>query len=914
MEKHSEVVSFKYLEKEYGYRRYKCRVCGEYFWSRVPRDTCPDRPCSRYEFLYKNYAKVLPLSLSDVRKRFIDYLVKKGHGVVDPYPVVAKWRNDLYLTIASIVVFQPLVTEGLVDPPHNPLVIVQPSIRLTDIDNVGLTFGRHLSSFEMGGMHAFNKPGKTIYWSEGIFENTIGFFTEAIGLEIDDLVFKEGWWEGGGNAGPAPEVLVDGIEVATLVHMAYKVVNGRYELNPLLVVDCGYGIERITWLTKRSPTGFHAIYRDLVEVYKSILSVEEPPEDVLKRAVYVLSNIEYRSIEEYAQLLGKIGLKDYVRELVNAVYLYSILDHVRTLSLMLADGVVPSNTSEGYLARLVLRRLLRNLLKLGVKHSELRDTVVKLVEEQIKYWRGDYIYGKLEDHRDYIVNTVEVETEKFINSLLRGLEIVERLVKKKKALTIEDLVEIYDSHGIPPDIIAEKLAQYNIRVEIPPDFYSIVASRHSSPAQLIKEREREFSESVVEWALKYPETRRIFHEDPYLVKLRTRVLGVKDNYVILESTIAYPWGGGQEHDEGFIKYNDEVYKITYVGKVGDVILHVLERVPVFKSGDEVEVEINWERRYKLMRHHTATHIILAAARRVLGDHVWQAGAEKTTEKARLDITHHKLLNEEEVEKIERLANEIINSRIPVRFSYLDRFTAESKYGVRIYQGGAVYTPILRIVEIPGIDAQACFGTHLTNTSEVGGVKIINVERIQDGVVRLEFIAGTRLVEYLRELEAEKRRVLETIGVRHGDLLTSIKKLYEDYKKAQSVIEDYRGVLEKVLLEKALAEKITLCGVDITYIELPLKDEKLAKSLIEELSLKKKLLVVLVVGDMLEVAVNPELSEQLKLDLRKLIELLTLLGIRGGGKQDHITAKLTSKLSREKILEILRNLTCKNQQI
>jgi alanyl-tRNA synthetase len=375
VENQSEVVSFKYLEKEYGYKRYKCKVCGGFFWSRVPRDTCPDRPCSRYEFLYKNYAKVSPLNLSDVRRRFIEYLVKRGHGVVDPYPVVAKWRNDLYLTIASIVVFQPLVTEGLIDPPHNPLVIVQPSIRLTDIDNVGLTFGRHLSSFEMGGMHAFNKPGKIIYWSEGIFENTIGFFTEAIGLEIDDLVFKEGWWEGGGNAGPAPEVLVDGIEVATLVHMAYKVVNGRYELNPLLVVDCGYGIERITWLTKRTPTGFHAIYGDLVEKYKNILGVEEPPEDVLKRAVYVLSNIEYRSVEEYAQLLEKTGFKDYVRRLVSAVYLYSVLDHVRTLSLMLSDGVVPSNTSEGYLARLVLRRLLRSLLKLGVKHSELRDIV-----------------------------------------------------------------------------------------------------------------------------------------------------------------------------------------------------------------------------------------------------------------------------------------------------------------------------------------------------------------------------------------------------------------------------------------------------------------------------------------------------------------------------------------------------------
>ncbi|MEM0218534.1 MAG: alanine--tRNA ligase-related protein, partial [Desulfurococcaceae archaeon] len=334
MESEKGIVNYNYLEKEYGFHRYKCKVCGEYFWSRVPRDTCPDRPCSKYEFLYKNYSRVKPLSLNDVRKKFIEFLVRRGHGLVDPYPVLAKWRNDLYLTIASIVVFQPAVTEGIVDPPYNPLVIVQPSIRLTDIDNVGLTFGRHLSSFEMGGMHAFNKPGKQVYWSEGIFENTIRFFVDEIGVDIDELVFKEGWWEGGGNAGPAPEVLVDGMELATLVHMAYKVSNGRYELNPVLVVDCGYGIERIAWFTQKSPTGFHAVYQDLLKSYKDALSVEEPPDDVLRRIVYELSNSELNSVEELSHYVSKTEFRDYHKELVNSVYLYSTLDHVRTLMLM----------------------------------------------------------------------------------------------------------------------------------------------------------------------------------------------------------------------------------------------------------------------------------------------------------------------------------------------------------------------------------------------------------------------------------------------------------------------------------------------------------------------------------------------------------------------------------------------------
>jgi alanyl-tRNA synthetase len=909
MEAHSRTVNFNYLEREHGYKRYKCKVCGEYFWSRVPRETCPDRPCSRYEFLFKKYPRVSPLNLRDVRKRFIDYLVSRGHGLVDPYPVVAKWRDDLYLTIASIIVFQPHVTEGLIDPPHNPLVIVQPSIRLTDIDNVGLTFGRHLSSFEMGGMHAFNKPGKMIYWSEGIFENTLGFLTEVIGLNADDIVFKEGWWEGGGNAGPAPEVLVDGIEVATLVHMSHRVVNGRYEPNPILVVDCGFGIERLTWLSQQTPTGFHAVYGELLLKYRDILGVDEPPGDVLKNAVYALSNVEYRSVEEYTRLLEKLGFTEYSRDLVKAIYLYSVLDHVRTLSLMLADGVVPSNTGEGYLARLVTRRLLRSVLKLGVEYSKLRSTLAELIAKQAEYWRGDYIYGKLERHLDYIISVSEIEAEKFINSLARGVEVVEKLIKKKQSFTLDDLVEIYDSHGIPPDIIAEKLAQYNIQVQIPPDFYSIVASRHNVPGQLVKEREAKLPQLIVEWALKYPETRRVFHENPYLTRLITRVLGVMENYVVLESTIAYPWSGGQEHDEGVIRFSNDVYRITFVGKVGDVIVHVLDKPPRFNPGDEVLLEINWERRYKLMRHHTATHIVLAAARRVLGDHVWQSGAEKTIEKARLDITHYKPLSSEDVERIEKLANEIVNSRIPLKFNYMDRFTAESKHGTRIYQGGAVHSPVIRVVEIPGFDAQACFGTHLYNTSEVGGIKIINAERIQDGVVRLEFIAGTRLVERLGELEKERREILEILGVKHGELLTSIKKLQEDYKQLISLTENYRRVLEEALVAKALAEKKTLCGVDSVYLELPIHDEKLAKSIVEELSLKRKLLVVLVMGDLLEAAVDPALSRQLKIDLRKLVKDLSQLGARGGGKPDHITVKIPQRVNPEKVLELVRNTVC-----
>ncbi|MEM4663628.1 MAG: alanine--tRNA ligase [Desulfurococcaceae archaeon] len=909
MESEKGIVNYNYLEKEYGFHRYKCKVCGEYFWSRVPRDTCPDRPCSKYEFLYKNYSRVKPLSLNDVRKKFIEFLVRRGHGLVDPYPVLAKWRNDLYLTIASIVVFQPAVTEGIVDPPYNPLVIVQPSIRLTDIDNVGLTFGRHLSSFEMGGMHAFNKPGKQVYWSEGIFENTIRFFVDEIGVDIDELVFKEGWWEGGGNAGPAPEVLVDGMELATLVHMAYKVSNGRYELNPVLVVDCGYGIERIAWFTQKSPTGFHAVYQDLLKFYKDALSVEEPPDDVLRRIVYELSNKELNSVEELSHYVSKTEFRDYHKELVNSVYLYSTLDHVRTLMLMLSDGIVPSNTGEGYLARLVIRRLLRNLVKLGVEHHRLRDTLLELVNRQIEFWKGDYIYGKFENYREYINDVVSLEAEKFISTLMRGMEILEKIIRRKKTITVEDLVEIYDSHGIPPEVVAERAKAFGVSISIPSNFYALLASKHLSPGVLIKEKEHELPEEISKWASTFPPTARIFHEDPYATRTEATVLGVKENFVVLDRTVAYPWAGGQDHDDGVIIFNGQVYKIVLIGKVGDVIVNVLDRPPVFSVGDKVVVEIDWKKRYQLMKHHTATHIVLAATRKVLGDHVWQAGAEKTVKKARLDITHHKLPTREEIKRIEELANSIVNSRLDLKFNYLDRFTAESAYGLKIYQGGAVYTPVLRIVEIPGWDAQACFGTHLRNTIEVGGIKIINVERIQDGVIRLEFIAGQRLVEYVGELEEERERALEAIGIRGVKLEDAVKKLKTSLDEVEKNLDMYRGAFYKALMEKIDREKRSICGLDVVVVETPFKDEKLSKMITEELVFRQKMLLVLIAGDLVEISVTPEKARELGVDLRNVMQKLSQYGVKGGGKQDHVTGRILQRINKEVILEAVESVLC-----
>ncbi|MCK4531652.1 MAG: hypothetical protein KAT94_02185, partial [Candidatus Aenigmarchaeota archaeon] len=209
------------------------------------------------------------------------------------------------------------------------------------------------------------------------------------------------------------------------------------------------------------------------------------------------------------------------------------------------------------------------------------------------------------------------------------------------------------------------------------------------------------------------------------------------NFVVLDQTFFYPTSGGQLHDTGGISGKG----VEDVFKQGGVIIHLLEKNHGLREGQEVEGKLDWTRRLKLSQQHTATHIINAAAREVLGNHVNQAGAKKTEEKSHLDITHYQPITNEEVKKIEGVANKLVKRGVKIEKLLIPRNEAERRFGMRIYQGGAVPGKVLRIVNIRGVDVEACGGTHLNNTKEVGEIKILKTTKIQDGVDRIEFTAG-----------------------------------------------------------------------------------------------------------------------------------------------------------------------------
>ncbi len=822
--------------REKGFVRKRCKVCGEYFWTLNPeRETCGDAPCEEYRF-WGIPRKIPELTLRDAIEKFTRFFEKHGHAIIEPRPVVARWREDLYLTIASIVVFQPHVTSGLVPPPANPLVIAQPCIRLEDIDNVGLTMGRHLTSFTMGGHHAFNYPDKRVYWKEETVQLAFEFFTREIGIPEEEIVFKESWWEGGGNAGPSFEVTVGGLELATLVFMQYEVKDGEYVEMPLKIVDTGYGLERLAWFSNRNaPTSFHAVYRELVPQFFRMIGVEEPEEKLLWTAARLAGFLDPESPESirsyYERVAKALGADvDWVRgELERAARVYALLDHTRTIMWMLGDGIVPSNTGEGYLARLVIRRAARLLALLGSDAS-----LVDLVEKQLEYWRD--MYPRYYEMRGYILEVTRLEEERFRKILENAEKIVARLLSRKKSLGLDDLILLYDSHGIPPDIVANVAKRLGVQVEIPHDFYAKVAERHGARGGVAREVEKsKLPEDVVVWAEGFGETRRLFHEDPYMRRFEARVLGVRGKHVVLDATAFYPTGGGQLHDTGVIYCEGREYRVVDVEKTPrNTIVHILDReMPKECVGKQVLGVIDWERRYRMMRHHTATHVLLAAARRLLGEHVWQAGAEKTPEKGRLDITHYKPLTKEEVRRLEEMVNRVILERRPVKTRLMGWNEAVEKYGYRVFQGGVILQPELRIVEVEDWDIEACFGTHLANTGEIGAFKIINVERIQDGVVRLEYVAGDRVAEYAANIEDVAEKSVRLLGGKSiVELEKRLEKLVKEYDSLRRTLAGYRRVLRDVLLDKAKVRRVK--DLSVAYIVLPFGDDNLALEVLESL--------------------------------------------------------------------------------
>jgi alanyl-tRNA synthetase len=773
------------LFRSRGFERRKCPRCGRLFWTLDPeRTTCGDTPCDEYTFIGNPPTK-RRYSLAEMERTFLKFFERHGHKIIKRYPVVSRWRDDIFLTIASIANFQPWVTSGLVPPPANPLVVSQPSIRLKDIDNVGRS-GRHLTLFFMGGHHAFNSRRQKIYWTDETVEFCHQFLTDELGIKPEEISYVQDIWEGGGNAGEDFEVIVRGLEVATLVFMHYAGEGGNYRPLPLKIVDTGYGMERLTWLSQGSPSSYEAIFAPMIEHLSRLAGVKMPPTELLQENSRLAGLIDIEGGRELKQLRAKVAerMKMSVEEVDSLLSplesIYAVADHLRCLAFMFGDGITPSNVREGYLSRLVLRRTLDLIRGLNIQQplSELMAFCLETLYGQ---------FPELKERSSYILEVVELEEQRYRDAIARGSRLVERIAAELRArgepLPPEKLTEFYDSHGLRPEVVKEVASKFGVRVDIPEDFDIRVAKSHS--------KSRHVPEQVVpvpaERLRGLPPTKLLYYQDQYLREFSARVLRVIDNYVVLDRTAFYPEGGGQPSDIGVLEARGVKVEVQNVVKSGDLILHQLQAGGL-RPGERVVGRIDWERRRALMAHHTGTHIILGAARRVLGPHVWQQGAQKGAERSRLDISHHKRIETRDLQEIERLANEVVVQNRAVRVQWMNRNEAEQKYGFDLYQGGVVPGKLVRVVDIEGWNTQACAGTHFQRTGEVGLIKIIRTERIQDGIERLEFSVGEAALRHVQELESQLSSVAGILKVPPEKVTSAAQKLFEDWKAAQKEVE------------------------------------------------------------------------------------------------------------------------------
>jgi len=458
---------------------------------------------------------------------------------------------------------------------------------------------------------------------------------------------------------------------------------------------------------------------------------------------------------------------------------YLIVDHIRTLIFAISDGALPSNVGGGYNLRMMLRRIISTMNRLSLKFD-----MGEMVDMQIDYLKNTY--PELEKTREDIKTIIGIESDRYENSKLRMEKIVSNLNQKP---TVDDLIRLYESDGVTPDYLKEM----KVISDIPSTFYSKLSELHQSKKQ--KEQDQVSLEGLPDTELLY------YGDDPK--EFDANVLKSFDKYVVLDKTSFYARGGGQEPDHGTI----ENFEVVDVSKHGNIIVHELKNgIP--KEGSAVSCVVNSKRRDSITKNHTSTHILNSSSRSVLGSWVWQHSAFKEEDHARLDITHHSALTDDEITKIEDLANSIVEKNIPVTIENFDRGTAEQKYGFKIYQGGIVPVKSIRIVSIEEFDIEACGGTHVKQTDEIELIKITRTKRIQDGVVRIEFVSGDTALDYVKQHDADLIKKSSELKDK-----TELKEKRQEQK--QELREKFPLLVENIIQSKIGSTIVDEIVVDIT---------------------------------------------------------------------------------------------------
>ncbi len=891
------------LFKEKGYIRKLCPSCNHNFWTLVPdKETCGDTRCAGgYQFLNK---KGKNLNFDETIKSLTDFFVKNGHTAIKDYPVVSRWRADMDFTIASIADFQPWVLEGVIDPPANPLVVPQMCIRtggeFSDIDNIGKT-ARHLTSFVMFGQHAFNSKTLTDgYWMNKCLDLNFTYLTEELGLKSDEINYVEGIWSGGGNFGPNLEAMAFGTELVNNVFIAYGFENGKVKKLDMQVIDVGWGLERTSWFSQGTPTIYEAIFPKAIEYLKKENDYDINPDLLLEysRLSGLLAVEEVKDLkDERIELAKKLGMSydEMIKTIGPLESMYAIADHARTLSMTIADGAIPSNVGGGYNLRVLLRRIiaLKELFKLQFSINDIFDLQIDHLSVS---------YPRVKDQRDQIHKIIDLEIKRYEETKVSGRRIINQLLQKSKEIKFNTLVDLYQNNGINPLMVKELAKEKNVEVDVPDDFYirieELLSKQADKKDEIVEYKGLKIDKDYVTFPL--------YYTDVYQTKFTAKVVDVVDDYnLILDQTLFYPTGGGQIHDTGKISSEGKEYQVTNVFRIGSTTIHRLGEKCTFAKGTKINGEINGKRRLAIMRHHTAVHVINNAAKEVLGDHIWQAGADKTPEKARLDITHYQSVSFEELQKIETLANQVVFEHRSIEKSERDRDAAERDFGFHIYQGGVVPGKILHIIAINSWDIEACGGTHLDNTGDIGIIKLVGSERIQDGIVRLDILAGEPALNYIQNQEQILKESSNILSVEPKILPKTVNRFFREWKEQKKIIDTLNKKIAEVQYSSSKIETKKIKSTEIIVEETYGNQKELIVRASQAVKNFEDGICILISSDDNKVTIVGCKSPQSKANIVEMVKELSLIvGGSGGGKGD---LALGGGPNLEKVSDVMSNI-------
>ncbi|MFB5605878.1 MAG: alanine--tRNA ligase-related protein, partial [Nitrosarchaeum sp.] len=451
------------LFEEQGFVRKSCLKCKRFFWTLdSDRGLCPDDAEDTYSFI-GDPPTTKRFDYTQAWKEVEKFFVKNGHTSVSRYPVVCRWRDDLYFTIASIVDFQRVMGSKVVfEFPANPLIVPQTCLRFKDLENVGVT-GRHFSSFCMIGQHSI--PNSEGYWKDKCVDLDFRLLTEQFGIKKEEVVFVEDVWAGGGSFGSSLEYFVRGLELGNAVFTEFQGELGNHTTLDQKIIDMGAGLERFAWITKGTPTAYDCCFGPITNHLFEKIGIDSDSEMLRKYFTAIAKNLEiHEDLSDVRRHAVKsTGLtQDQVNRIITPLEgMYLIADHLRTLIFAITDGALPSNVGGGYNLRMMLRRINGTMDRMNLKLD-----IDELVDMHIDYLRDTY--PELDAKRQDVKTILKIESERYVESKTRMGKMAGRLKEKGRAPTVDELITLYESDGITP----EYLKEIDVISEIPSSFYA----------------------------------------------------------------------------------------------------------------------------------------------------------------------------------------------------------------------------------------------------------------------------------------------------------------------------------------------------------------------------------------------------------------------------------------------------------